>query len=64
MRRYREGRSDTATLVQFEADLRSAELRAELQYLTLLLAERQLAWAKGSLLQELGLQMASGDIRR
>jgi len=64
MRRYREGRSDTATLVQFEADLRSAELRAELQYLTLLLAERQLAWAKGSLLQELGLQMASGDTRR
>lgn len=61
MRRYREGRSDTATLVQFEGDLRSAELRAELQYLSLLLAERQLAWARGSLLQELGLKMAGGD---
>jgi len=61
MQRYREGRSDTATLVQFEGDLRSAELRSELQHVTLLLAERQLAWAKGSLMQELGIEMADKD---
>jgi len=64
MRRYRAGRSDTATLVQFEGDLRSAELRAELQYLTLRLAEHQLAWAEGALLQELGLKMADGGNNR
>ncbi len=64
MRRYREGRSDTATLVQFEGDLRSAELRAELQYLTLLLAEHQLAWAEGALLRELGLNKADDGENR
>jgi len=64
MQRYREGRSDTATLVQFEGDLRSAELRSELQYVTLLLAERQLAWAEGSLMQELGLKMPEERIFR
>ncbi len=64
MQRYREGRSDTATLVQFEGDLRSAELRSELQHVTLLLAERQLAWAEGSLMQELGLRMPEERISR
>jgi len=49
MKRYREGRSDTATLVQFEGDLRNAQLRAELQHLSLQLAARQLAWARGDI---------------
>ncbi len=47
--KYREGRSDTATLVQFEGDLSNAELQAELQRLTLELAGRQLAWTEGRL---------------
>ncbi|TLS66483.1 TolC family protein [Mariprofundus erugo] len=47
MKRYREGRSDTSTLVQFEGDLSTAELRAQLQQLTLQLAAMQLAWARG-----------------
>jgi outer membrane protein TolC len=47
MRKYREGRSDTAKVVQFEGDLSNAELQAELQRLNLELAERKLAWAKG-----------------
>ncbi len=55
MQRYREGRSDTATLVQFEGELRNAELNAELQQLTLQLAIRQLSWAQGILLHDLGL---------
>jgi outer membrane protein TolC len=55
MRRYKEGRSDTATLVQFEGELRNAELNAQLQQLTLQLARRQLSWAQGSLLHELGI---------
>ncbi|MDX8407106.1 MAG: TolC family protein [Mariprofundaceae bacterium] len=49
MRKYREGRSDTTTLVQFEGDLSNAELQAELQRLNLELADRQLAWAQGRL---------------
>ncbi len=49
MRKYREGRTDTATLVQFEGDLSNAELQAELQRLNLELADRQLAWAEGRL---------------
>jgi len=55
MKRYRQGRSDTATLVQFEGELLDASLNAELQALTLQLAEKQLAWAQGSLLHDLGL---------
>jgi len=55
IKRYRKGRSDTATLVQFENELRNAELNAELQQLTIELAEKQLAWAKGQLLSELGI---------
>ncbi|GAV20804.1 outer membrane efflux protein [Mariprofundus micogutta] len=55
IKRYRAGRSNTATLVQFEGELRNAELNAELQALTLQLAARQLAWAQGTLLSDLGL---------
>ncbi len=55
MKRYRQGRSDTATLVQFEGELRNATLNAELQQLTLQLAEKQLIWAEGKLLHDLGL---------
>ena len=55
IQRYRVGRSDTATLVQFEGELRNAELNAKLQALTLQLAARQLSWAQGILLDELGL---------
>ncbi|MBL4775936.1 MAG: TolC family protein [Mariprofundus sp.] len=55
MQRYRQGRSDTATLVQFEGELRNASLNAELQQLSLQLADTQLTWAQGKLLSELGL---------
>lgn len=55
MERYREGRSDTATVVQFEGELHAAELRAEQQALTVRLAAWQLAWARGTLLDELGI---------
>ncbi|MFQ5518958.1 MAG: TolC family protein [Mariprofundus sp.] len=55
MKRYRAGRSDTATLVQFEGELRNAELNAELQALTVQLTIRQLAWAQNTLLAELDL---------
>ena len=61
MKRYREGRSDTATLVQFEAELRSAELNADLQALTLQLADKQLLWAEGRLLESLHIEIASGN---
>ena len=57
MRRYREGRSDTATLVQFEGELRNAELNTELQQLTISLAEQQLIWARGQLLEALGIHI-------
>ena len=47
MARYREGRSDTATLIQFEGDLRRAELQQALQRESLALSERQLQLARG-----------------
>jgi len=47
MLRYREGRSDTATIIQFEGDLRRAELQQALQRESLKLAERQLQLARG-----------------
>ena len=53
--RYRDGRSDTATIIQFEGDLHGAELHAELLQLSLLLGDRQLAWSTGVLLAELGV---------
>jgi outer membrane protein TolC len=55
MKRYRQGRSDTATLVQFEGELRNADLNAQLQQLTIELAETQLVWAQGRLLNDFGL---------
>jgi|GEM_PF-1626285 len=55
MQRYRQGRSDTATVVQFQGELSNAALNAELQELTIELAEKQLAWAQGKLLYGLGL---------
>ncbi len=59
LKRYREGRSDTATLVQFEGTLRNAELQEQLQVLTLQLARRQLDWAEGSLLNHLNIDYAN-----
>jgi len=59
MQRYRQGRSDTATLVQFESELRNAALNAELQALTIELARRQLQWAEGVLLSDLGITLAT-----
>ncbi|HXH72831.1 MAG TPA: TolC family protein [Mariprofundaceae bacterium] len=55
LKRYREGRSDTATVVQFEGDLSNAERQAELLGVSLNLAEKQLAWAQGTLLDGLGI---------
>jgi len=59
MKRYRQGRSDTATVVQFEGELRNAALNAQLQQLTIELAEQQLAWAQGRLLYDLGIYDAA-----
>ncbi|MDX8402998.1 MAG: TolC family protein, partial [Mariprofundaceae bacterium] len=50
LQRYKEGRSDTATLIQFEGELTTAELQAAIQEVTLKLAEHQLALARGTLL--------------
>jgi len=61
VKRYREGRSNTATLVQFEGELRNAELQERLQQLTLQLAGYQLAWAQGSLLKNLGIKLQNGS---
>lgn len=58
--RYRDGRSDTATLVRFESELAAAELDVEMQRLTLALADRQFAWARGVLLEELGIDPMIG----
>ncbi|MDX8391124.1 MAG: TolC family protein [Mariprofundaceae bacterium] len=57
LKRYREGRSDTATLVQFEGELRNAELQARLQQLTLQFARHQLRWATGDLLANLNIDL-------
>lgn len=57
LKRYREGRSDTATVVQFEGDLSAAERQKELLSVSLNLAEKQLAWAQGTLFEELGIQL-------
>jgi len=50
MARYRNGRSDTATIIQFEGELRNAELQAAIQQVSLRLATHQLALARGTLL--------------
>lgn len=53
MARYRDGRSDTASVIQFEGDLHDAELQAELLQLSLQLAGHQLAWSTGTLFADL-----------
>ncbi|MDX8395301.1 MAG: TolC family protein [Mariprofundaceae bacterium] len=53
MKRYREGRSDTATMVQFEGDLRMAKLQAALQSISLQMAWRQLELAQGIFFENL-----------
>ncbi|MDQ6959430.1 MAG: TolC family protein [Mariprofundaceae bacterium] len=58
--RYREGRSDTATVIQFEGDLRAAEIEAALRRIALLRNQRQLAWVQGSLFSDLGITFALG----
>ncbi len=50
MRRYKEGRSNTATIIQFEGDLQLAELQAAIQKSSLQLATYQLELTKGTLL--------------
>ena len=61
LKRYREGRSNTATLVQFEGELRNAQLQARLQQLSLQLAHYQLAWSQGGLLKKLGIKLQNGS---
>jgi len=53
MQRYREGRSNTAVIVQFEGELRGAELQAALQKVSLQMANQQLKLAEGTLLTQL-----------
>jgi len=55
LKRYRDGRSDTATLIQFEGDLRNAELQAALQDIQIQLAKQQIELATGNLLEHLGI---------
>lgn len=53
LQRYREGRSDTAVIVQFEGELRVAELQSALQKVSLQMASQQLKLAEGTLLTRL-----------
>lgn len=55
--RFRDGRSDTATVIQFEGDLQAAELTERQQLLALRLADRQFAWVSGTLFEELGIDI-------
>jgi len=55
LERYRDGRSDTATLIQFEGDLRNAELQAALQDIQIQLAKQQIELATGNLLEHLDI---------
>ncbi len=50
--RYSEGRADTATIIQFSGELRSAELQAALQALNIALATVRLRFLAGMLLPE------------
>ncbi len=59
LHRYREGRSDTATVIQFEGDLRSAEIGAALRRIALLRNQRQLAWVRGTLLSNFNITFSS-----
>jgi len=55
LQRYRNGRSDTATIVQFEGELRFAELAQAIEAIELQRAYDMLLWAEGTLLTRLGL---------
>jgi len=55
--RYRESRSETSTMIQFEGDLRAAEIEAALRRIALLRDQRQLSWVQGTLARELGIAM-------
>ncbi|MDQ6994952.1 MAG: TolC family protein, partial [Mariprofundaceae bacterium] len=50
MKRYREGRSDTATVIQLEGGLRTAELQASLQKIQMQSAIYRIKLATGTLL--------------
>ena len=51
--RYKEGRTNTANIIQFEGDLNGAELQAALQKTSLQMATQQLKLAEGTLLPEI-----------
>lgn len=53
--RYRRGRSDTAQLIQFENDLRAAELVADQQAAELARREAELEILRGALWEQLGV---------
>jgi len=57
--RYRTGRSDTAQLIQFENDVRAAELVADQQSSELARRQIELEILRGSLWQQLGLPAGS-----
>ncbi len=61
MQRYRQGRTDTATIVQFEGDLRNAELQAALQAITAEMAARRIELATGTLLSDITAGRAGSD---
>jgi len=62
LKRYSQGRSNTATLVQFDGELRNAELQEKLQQQTLQLAHHQLAWATGTLLRNLDIKLTADEL--
>lgn len=53
MRRYHVGRSNTATIVQFEGELHAAELQSSLQNIQMQWALKRIQLSTGLLLQEL-----------
>lgn len=55
--RFREGRSDTATIIQFEGELNAAENERDQAFIRTLLAHRQWQWATGTLWQDLGIRL-------
>jgi len=57
LNRYSESRSDTATVIQFEGDLRAAEIETALRHIALLRAQRQLTWVQGTLEKDLGIDL-------
>jgi outer membrane protein TolC len=59
MERYQKGRVPTSAVIQFEGDLRAAQLREAIQCVSLGLTESKLALAMGEL-PEL-LEQAQGD---